>query len=194
VTTIAVVYHSQGGHTQILAEAVAEGAASFENTSVALHRIDGKSIVDGRFEDEELLTSLDEADAIVFGSPTHMGSVSGPFKSFLDATLHRWQSRRWSNKVAAAFTVSSTPSGDKLTGLLASYVCAMQHGMIWVGVDQSPINADGLNRLGFYVGVGAQADYTGASPAIDEGDRRTGIDLGVRVATITAALRAGTPA
>jgi NAD(P)H dehydrogenase (quinone) len=188
LTRIAVVYHSQGGHTKILAEAVAEGASSLEGAEGSLHRIEGASIVEGRFADEDLLVRLDAADAIVFGSPTHMGSVSGPFKSFLDGTLHRWYGRSWSNKVAAAFTVSSTPSGDKLTGLLTSYVCAMQHGMIWVGVDQSPLNAEGMNRLGFYVGVGAQADYSGESPAIDDGDRRTGVQLGARVATITRAL------
>jgi NAD(P)H dehydrogenase (quinone) len=87
--------------------------------------------------------------------------------------------------------ISSTPSGDKSTALLSSYVCAMQHGMIWVGVDQSPINQDGLNRLGFYMGVGGQSDYSGDSPAIHAGDRETGIQFGARVATVAAALSAG---
>ena len=191
MTRIAIVYHSHGGHTKLLAEAVAEGASEIDNATVSLHRIEGSDITDGRFSNDELLTSLDDADAIVFGSPTHMGSVSGPFKAFLDGTVHIWYASRWSNKVAAAFTVSSTPSGDKLTSLLASYICAMQHGMIWVGVDQSPLNQDELNRLGFYAGVGGQADHGRDGVAIHDGDRRTGVDLGRRVATIAVAVRSG---
>jgi len=191
MTLVAVVYHSQSGHTKILAEAIAEGADAVRGAKASLNAIEGAHITEGRFENEALFASLDGADAIVFGSPTHMGSVSAPFKAFLDATLHRWYARQWCDKVAAAFTVSSTPSGDKLTSLLASYICAMQHGMLWVGVDQSPINPDGLNRLAFYVGVGAQADYSAESPAIDQGDRQTGVAYGARIATIAAALGAG---
>jgi NAD(P)H dehydrogenase (quinone) len=191
VSRIAVVYHSQGGHTKILAEAVAQGANSVDGAEAVLHEIQGRDINEGRWVNEETLAALDESDAIIFGSPTHMGGVSSQFKAFLDGSLHRWYARRWANKVGAGFTVSSTPSGDKSTALLSSYVCAMQHGMIWVGVDQSPLNPDDLNRLGFYIGVGGQADYTGDSPAIHPGDRQTGVDFGVRVSTVAGALATG---
>ncbi len=190
MTTVAIVYHSTGGYTEVLAEAVAEGAASCAGTEAVLHPIQGSDITEGRWVNETVLAALDASDAIVFGSPTHMGSVSSQFKAFLDGSLHRWYARRWIDKIGAAFTVSSSPSGDKATALLASYVCAMQHGMIWVGVEQSPINKEGLNRLGFYTGVGAQADYAADGPALMSGDRQTGVELGARVARIAGMLAA----
>lgn len=186
---IAIVYHSDGGHTELMAEAVQEGAASIEGTQAALHRIDRKAIVEGRYQNDALLDELDGCDAIVFGCPTYMGDVSGPMKAFLDATLHRWAQRKWVDKLAAAFTVSSTPSGDKLSSLTSLVVFAMQHGMLWVGLDQSPLNAEGLNRLSIYLGVGGQAEYGGKEVAIQAPDRATGVVLGARVARIASRLR-----
>jgi NAD(P)H dehydrogenase (quinone) len=190
VTTVAVVYHSDAGHTKIMAEAVHEGAALVEGVEAALHEVDRKLIVEGRYENEPLLEALDAADAIIFGCPTYMGDVSGPMKAFLDATLQRWAQRSWSDKVAAGFSVSSTPSGDKLQTLTSLMVCAMQLGMVWVGLDQSPINAEQLNRLSFYVGAAGQADYAGTDTAIYAPDRATGVLHGARVARIAHRLAA----
>ncbi len=193
MTRLAVVVHSDSGTTRTLAEAVREGAASVEGIEATLHEVDRKRIVEGRFEDEALLEALDAVDAIVFGCPTFMGSMSGPMKALLDATLQRWYGRVWSGKVAAGFTVSSTPSGDKLSALNGLMMNAMQHGMVWVGLDQSPLNADHLNRLGFYVGAAAQPDYSagaaaGEPPPLMPGDRETGVVHGARVARIAHAL------
>lgn len=186
MTTVAVVYHSDSGHTQILAEAIREGAGSVDGVEVALHRVERAAITEGRFEDEALLQALDASDAILFGCPTYMGGISGPMKAFVDATLNRWATRAWSDKLAGAFTVSSTPSGDKLNTLMGLHVAAMQLGMVWIGLDQSPINPEGLNRLSFYIGVGAQAQYGGDDTAIDPGDRATGVLFGTRVARLAA--------
>ncbi|MEE2672995.1 MAG: flavodoxin family protein [Myxococcota bacterium] len=188
MTRVAVVYHSDSGHTKLMAEAVHEGAASVEGTDAEIYFLDRKRIVEGRFEDEPLLEALDQADAIIFGCPTYMGDVSGPMKAFLDATLGRWYKGSWSDKIAAGFTVSSTPSGDKLSALMSLVVCAMQLGMLWVGLDQNPVNSEGLNRLSFYLGVGGQAHYGGEEVAIDTGDRATGVVLGARVAKVARRL------
>ncbi len=188
---VAVVHHSATGHTRLLAEAVAEGAASVEGVQVRQHAIVGDDVHGGRWSNDALLDALDEADAIVFGSPTHMGSVSGTMKAFLDGTLHRWYQRSWVDKVAAGFTVSATPSGDKLQALQTISTCALQHGMIWVGQGCSPMNAEGHNRLGYYLGVGAQAKFGGEEVAIEPADRATGVLYGERVARVTKRLAAG---
>ena len=60
-----VVYHSGYGHTQRMAEAIAEGAGA------VLCAIDA----DGNLADEGWI-ALDAADAIIFGSPTYMGGPS----------------------------------------------------------------------------------------------------------------------
>lgn len=188
MTTLSVVYHSKDGHTRIMAEGVHEGAAGEPGVEAELHAIDVADIVDGRFENAALFEALDASDAIVFGCPTYMGGVSGPMKAFVDATVVRWYARGWADKVAAGFTVSSTPSGDKLNALMDLTIAALQHGMIWVGLDQSPLNSEGLNRLSFYLGAAGQADYSGEAAAIMAGDRATGVSLGARVARITHAL------
>jgi NAD(P)H dehydrogenase (quinone) len=93
-------------------------------------------------------------------------------------------------KVGAAFTVSSTPSGDKLQTLTAIAVTAMQHGMLWVGVEDSPLDAARANRLGVYVGAAGQADYRTQPPGVQAADLRTGERLGERVAKLAQRLRA----
>lgn len=189
--TVAVIYHSDSGHTKLMAEAVLEGAGSVDGAEAALHEIERKAIVEGRYANEPLFEALDAADAIVFGCPTYMGGASGPMKAFLDATLQRFYARTWSGKVGAAFTVSSVPSGDKLGALTGIFTSVMQLGMIWVGQERSPMNAEGLNRLGFYVGAGGQAEYGGESPKVYAQDLATGVELGKRVSDVS--LRMSTP-
>ncbi len=67
---IAVVFHSGYGHTQRLAQAVAEGA----NAQLIAIDADG-NLPEGGWE------ALAEADGIIFGTPTYMGSPSWQFKS-----------------------------------------------------------------------------------------------------------------
>ena len=75
MTKTVVVYHSGYGHTQRVAQFVAEGAKA---TVIAIDA-DG-NITDADWE------ALDAADAIIFGSPTYMGMASWQFKKFADAT------------------------------------------------------------------------------------------------------------
>jgi NAD(P)H dehydrogenase (quinone) len=189
MTEIAVVFHSSTGTTKRMAEAVHAGAVGVAGARGGLHELRAADIADGRWKNDALLTQLDTADAIVLGCPTFMGGPSAQMKAFLDATLSRWYSRAWADKLCAAFTVSSTPSGDKLQTLTALVVTAMQHGMIWVGVDQSPLNAEQLNRLSVYVGAAGQADYTTQPPGVRAPDLRTGELLGARVARLALRLR-----
>jgi len=191
VTGVSVVYHSASGHTRLMAEAVLEGAIRDGGAEGRIYALEGGQIVDGRWEDAAVLEALDASDAIVFGCPTHMGSISTPMKAFMDATLQRFYSRAWADKVGAGFTVSATPSGDKLNTLVGLALCARQLGMIWVGQEQTTLNDRGLNRLGAYLGVAGQAEYGGPEPALFAGDRESGEVLGARVAGIARALAAG---
>jgi NAD(P)H dehydrogenase (quinone) len=191
LTHILIVCHSENGTNQLMADAVRAGAESIDGCRVSTVAISGDDLQAGRFANEESIAASDAADAIIFGCPTYMGSVSAQMKSYLDASLSRWYARGWVDKVGAAFSISSTPSGDKLSALTAIAYCALQHGMIWVGVDQSPINAEGLNRLGVYVGAAGQARYDTGETALQPGDAETGRDLGARVARITQTLVCG---
>jgi NAD(P)H dehydrogenase (quinone) len=191
MTTVAVVYFSGAGHTHLMAEAVAEGAGQVANTQVELLRITGEQITQGRWKDDALLEKLNQADAIVFGSPTYMGGVAAQFKAFVDAASSIWFTQGWKDKIAGGFTHSGSASGDKQGTLLYLAINAAQHAMIWVGFDQPNSEAmgkdDGVNRIGSYMGVMGQSlpDFSGKPAEIHPGDRRSAQLYGQRIAVAT---------
>jgi multimeric flavodoxin WrbA len=184
---VVVVYHSRGGRTRALAAAVVRGAAQV--AGVEARAID---VEQGVPHDE-----LAAADAIVFGSPTYMGSASAPFKAFMDATSPVWALQGWRDKIAAGFTHSAAPSGDKLGTLTQLAVFAAQHGMVWVGLGLPPSyaaaasasSAADTNRLGSHLGAMAQSPPGGQGPV--EGDLRTCEHLGRRVAELAVRWASG---
>ncbi len=186
MTTVAIIYHSGTGHTEKMAEAVAKGASSVQGIDVKLLAITPEQIVGGRWKDETVIQQLDTADAIIFGSPTYMGSVSGQFKAFADATGQKYFSRAWQDKIAAGFTVSGGLSGDKLNTLITMSVLAAQLGMIWVGLGETQYTNDqGINRLGGHLGAMGQALQEPVDVTPNAEDKLTGESLGKRVAEIT---------
>jgi multimeric flavodoxin WrbA len=186
MTKVAVVYHSGYGHTGAQAQAVARGVSKVAGAVVTL-------LTSEEAQKWELLA---DADAIIFGSPTYMGSASGQFKAFMDASSKVWFTRDWKDKVAAGFTTSASQSGDKLSTLIQLAVFAAQHGMIWVGQDLMPGNnsstgsVNDLNRLGSFLGAMAQANSDqGADVAPIASDLLTAEHLGERVATVAKRLK-----
>ena len=177
---IIVVYHSGYGHTQRMAQAVADGAGA------ALLAIDADgNLPEGGWE------QLDAADAIVMGSPTYMGSVSWQFKKFADASSKRWFAQTWKDKLFAGFTNSATMNGDKLSTLHYLFTLAMQHGGVWVGTGMLPSNTKAAQRNDVnYVGssAGAMASTpSDASPAeMLPGDLETARRFGQRIAEVAA--------
>jgi len=188
---VSIIYHSGSGHTAEMSHAVAKGALSAGGVSVVEHRISENDFTGGRWLNEEILAGLDASDAIIFGSPTYMGGVSAQLKSFMDSTSPRYLQRKWVDKIAAAFTVSGAPSGDKFNMLVNCATFAMQHGMIWVGVADSAVTGEGFNRLGFFFGAGGYAllEPTDETPSAE--DKLTGEMLGRRVATLARRFRNG---
>jgi len=182
---IAVVYHSGFGHTARQAEAVAAGVEQVEGAEALLLTTDEAQT---RWDD------LASAGAIVFGSPTYMASVSAAFKAFEEATSRAVMSQgfAWQDKLAAGFTNSGARSGDKLATLIQIALFAAQNGMHWVNLGLPPSNNsttgsdDELNRLGFWLGAGAQSNVDqGPDLAPPESDLATARHLGRRVAEAT---------
>lgn len=177
MTQISIVFHSGYGHTSVIAQQVKAGAEAVPGTTATLVPVEQ---IDAHW------ASLEAADAIVFGSPTYMGNVSAPFKAFMDASSKPWLEQKWKDKVAGGFTISGSPSGDKLNTLQSLMIFAMQHGMIWVGNAELPYNEEGINRLGSMTGVMAQAGQVAPDVEPNEADRRTAERFGRRIAAATA--------
>jgi len=167
---LAVVYHSAQGHTEHIARHVATGAEGVAATEVQLHTADELAGAPER---------LLGFDGLILGSPTYLGGVSGRFKLFMDATGRLWRDQLLKGRLAAGFTVSSLPAGDKQSTLLSMFVFAMQHGMIWVGNPIIPEQHRGTpeehaaNRLGSWSGLMAQAGHAAPADAFAPGDVKT---------------------
>ncbi|MBR2268554.1 MULTISPECIES: flavodoxin family protein [Sphingobium] len=192
MSKIAIVYHSGFGHTDVLARDVAQGVTDSGGVADLL-RIDGLQADFGEFFDR-----IADVDAIIFGSPTYMGTVSAPMKAFMDASAKVYFTKQWKDKLGAAFTVSGSPSGDKLNTLTSLAIFAAQHGMLWIGTGQNPGNNDDEsaateveNRLGSFIGAMAQAANDSPDVTPKAGDRATARSLGRRVAQAAARWRAG---
>lgn len=169
---IAITYYSGSGHTAELARLIAEGV-----TDLDVRLIDVSAITASGWQ------VLDQAEAIVFGAPTYMGSVAAGFKAFMDESSDRWSDQVWRDKLAAGFTVATYASGDKLLSLSQLSVFAAQHAMIWVG--QAEIGERGadlgtVNWQGSWLGLMATSSRD-KSVLIDPGDAHTARQFGARI-------------
>ena len=179
MTKTVVVYHSGYGHTQRVAQFVAEGAKA---TVIAIDA-DG-NITDADWE------ALDAADAIIFGSPTYMGTVTWQFKKFVDATSKPWFTQNWKDKVFGGFTNSATMNGDKHSTIHYFITLAMQHSGLWVGTGLMPSNSkaakrDDINYVGSFAGAMMQTPSDASADEVVQGDLETARLYGERIAQVT---------
>ena len=177
---VVVVYHSGYGHTQRMAQSVAEGAGA------ELIAIDAEgNLPEGGWD------TLAAADAIIMGSPTYMGMASWQFKKFADASSKPWFTQAWKDKVFAGFTNSATMNGDKLSTLHYLFTLAMQHSGIWVGTGLMPSNSkaaqrNDINYIASFAGAMAQSPSDASPAEMPQGDLDTAKLFGERVAAFAA--------
>ncbi|MBA4177393.1 MAG: NADPH-dependent FMN reductase [Leptothrix sp. (in: Bacteria)] len=187
MSAIVIVYHSGYGHTQKVAEAVAAGSGG---RLLAIDAEGNLPDLDGKGGWEQLAA----AKAIVFGSPTYMGSVSWQFKKFADASSKPWFSQQWKNKLAAGFTNSASMNGDKLSTLHYLFTLSQQHGMLWVGTGMMPSNRkastrDDINYVASSSGLMTTTPSDAGADEMVAGDIATAKAFGQRVAEAVEMLR-----
>jgi multimeric flavodoxin WrbA len=180
MSSIVIVYHSGYGHTRKVAEAVAEGSGG------SLLAIDAEgNLPAGGWE------ALGAAKAIVFGSPTYMGSVSWQFKKFADASSKPWFTQAWKDKLAAGFTNSASMNGDKLSTLHYLFTLSQQHSMLWVGSGLMPSNSkaatrDDINYVASFSGLMTATPSDASPDEMVAGDLATAVRFGQRIAEVAA--------
>ena len=183
MSNIVIVFHSGYGHTAKIAHAVAEGSGG------TLLAIDAEgNLPDGGWE------QLAAAKAIVFGSPTYMGSVSWQFKKFADASSKVWGGQGWKNKLAAGFTNSATMNGDKLSTLHYMITLSQQHSMLWVSTGLMASNSkaakrDDINYVGSSSGLMTTTPSDASADEMVPGDIATAKAFGARVVEAIALLK-----
>lgn len=151
VTKVLVLYYSSYGHIEIMARAVAEGAAQVAGAEVTVKRVPElvpvevaaksgmKTEQDAPFADPMELANY---DAIIVGTPTRFGNMSAQMRNFWDQTGGLWVQNALVGKVGSVFTSTASQHGGQETTIIATQVTMMHHGMIIVGLPYSwPGNA-----------------------------------------------------
>jgi NAD(P)H dehydrogenase (quinone) len=144
---IQIVFYSMYGHVYQLAEAVAEGARQVPDTQVAVYQVpelvpdealekSGAKAAREAFADIPIAepAQLDEADAIIFGTPTRFGNMCAQMRNYLDQTGKLWLSGSLAGKVGSVFTSTATQHGGQETTITSFHSTLLHHGMIIVGV------------------------------------------------------------
>jgi flavorubredoxin len=95
MSRIVIVYDSKSGNTEQLAKAVAEGAGVVKGTGVSLHK------VGTRFP----ISLLDQADAIVLGSPSEYGNATSEMRALIESMVELKRTKKLAlrNKIGGVF-------------------------------------------------------------------------------------------
>jgi NAD(P)H dehydrogenase (quinone) len=144
---ILIVYYSMYGHIYAMIKAAAEGARSVEDVEVTIRRVPEvlpEEVLEkmGALEAQKqqahipvcTVDELEEADAIIFGSPTRFGNMCGQMRQFLDATGRLWSKGSLVGKVGSVITSSGTQHGGQESTILGFHLTLLHHGMIIVGL------------------------------------------------------------
>lgn len=122
MVNVAVIYFSETGSTKRLAEAAAEGAST-AGADVRLRSAEGASNED-----------LAWADVVLFGTPSHYGTIASGLKTFIDGTGELWRAGRLADKVYGAFVSSASTHGGQET-TVANFATIFTH---WGGIIVPP--------------------------------------------------------
>lgn len=137
---ILVLYHSMYGHIETMAHKVAEGARSVGGVAVTVKRVpetmpaDAFKAAGGKVDQDAPVATppeLADYDAIIFGTPTRFGNMSGQMRNFLDQTGGLWAKGALAGKLASVFTSTGTGGGQETT-ITSTWTTLAHHGMIIV--------------------------------------------------------------
>ena len=157
---VLVLYYSMYGHTETMAEAVAEGARE-AGAEVIVKRapelvppevLAASGAKTGQAASLADPQELDGYDAIIIGCPTRYGRMAAQMAQFWDQTGGLWSRGALVGKVGSAFTSTASQHGGQETTLMAVHTMLLHHGMVLVGL---PYTAQGQMRLD---------EITGGSP------------------------------
>lgn len=142
---VLIAFYSRYGNVKALAEAIAQGAQQVPGANVRLRRVPDlapESVINGddrwraardemaRLYPEPTNEDLEWCDALILGSPTRFGNPTAEIKLFIDKTGPLWMKGALVNKIASAFTSTSTLHGGNEATILTMLIPLMHHGMI----------------------------------------------------------------
>lgn len=138
---VLVLYYSMYGHVETMAHAVAEGARKVEGAEVVVKRVPETMPEElflksgGKTQSAPVATpqELAEYDAIIVGTPTRFGNMSGQMRTFFDQTGGLWASGALYGKLASVFSSTGTGGGQEHT-ISSTWITLAHHGMVIVPI------------------------------------------------------------
>lgn len=156
MTKVLVLYYSMYGHIETLANEVAEGVRSVNDTEVTIKRVpeimtEEMAEKAGAKLDQTApfatTSELADYDAIIFGTPTRFGNMCAQMRNFLDQTGGLWAGGKLIGKVGSVFTSTATQHGGQETTITSFHTTLLHHGMIIVGVPYSCEELANMNEI-----------------------------------------------
>ncbi|HUE90534.1 NAD(P)H:quinone oxidoreductase [Pseudomonas sp.] len=153
---ILVLYHSMYGHIETMANKIAEGARSVPGAEVVVKRVpetmspEAFAAAGGKTNQsapEAQPSELENFDAIIFGTPTRFGNMSGQMRNFLDRTGGLWAKGALAGKVASVFTSTGTGGGQEMT-IASTWTTLAHHGMIIVPIGYTTPALFDISKVG----------------------------------------------
>lgn len=126
------------------------------------------------------------ADAVLLGTPTRWGNVSGQLRMFIESLAPLWAKGALQDKVYSGFTASSTPHGGQESTLLALYNTIHHIG----GIVVSPGYTDPSKHIDGNPYGTSHVSARGKNP-VDDIARKAAEVQAKRVVKMTRALRDG---
>jgi NAD(P)H dehydrogenase (quinone) len=174
MSKVLVLYYSSYGHTETMAQAVAEGARS-AGATVDVKRVPETVPTDVakasyfKLDQSAPIASVDQLanyDAIIIGTPTRFGRISSQMASFLDQAGGLWMRGAFNGKVGGAFTSTATQHGGQEMTLFSVIANLLHFGMTIVGL---PYSHQGQMTLDEIVGG---SPYGASTVAGSQGQRQ----------------------
>jgi NAD(P)H dehydrogenase (quinone) len=156
MTKILILYHSLYGHIETMAQAEAEGAREVPGAVVTIKRVPETMSADavrgagGKLDQAATVATPDELadyDAIIFGTPTRFGNMSGQMRTFLDQTGGLWMKGALIGKLGSVFTSSATQHGGQESTILSFHTTLLHQGMLIVGLPYSEQRQMGIDEI-----------------------------------------------
>ncbi len=157
---IAIVYYSMYGHIHTMAQAAQEAASQVPGVTATLYRVPetlsdevlGKmgALDAAKAQSNVPLATPDvlaAADAVLFGTPTRFGNMTGQMRQFLDSTGGLWAKGALIGKPAGVFTSSGTQHGGQESTILTFIPPLLHQGMVVVGLPYSFIGQMGVDEI-----------------------------------------------
>ena len=196
---ILVLYYSQKGAVEALAQSLARGIDSVPGVEAILRTVPRISTVCEATEPEVpvsgapyvSLQDLSDCAGLALGSPVRFGNMAAPMKYFWDSTIATWLSGELIGKPAAVFTSSGSLHGGNESTLLSMMLPLFHHGMLLMGLPYSHPELSSTQTGGTPYGASYISGMNG-DPTLSDDELTLARALGKRLAETALKLQAKT--